>query len=231
MIPDNIPIEFTAACFTTLLFGITTGISQCSIFCAPFVSTHIMGSTQGAAEGFKSFVVFSAGRVFMYAMLGLGAGYMGVAFSGLGKNFKYGSLIYAAMLILIGLIMLMRPVCSCKKNDNKKNGQITFLSEYFLFNPTTHMFVMGIVLALVPCPPMGAMLLYSLKMPSIISSGIIMALFGIGTTISPLVIISILAGWFSGKLKTEVPQYRMMFQRVSGLILILLGAFSARPYI
>ena len=230
MIPDNIPIEFAAACFTTLLFGITTGISQCSTFCAPFVSTHIMGSTKGAVEGFKSFIVFSAGRIFMYAILGLGVGCMGAAFSGLGNNFKYASLIYTAMLILIGLLMLMRPVCSCKKSDHKKDW-FSFLSGHCLFNPATHMFVMGIVLAIIPCPPMGAMLLYSLKMPSIISGSIIMVLFGIGTMISPLVIISILAGWFSGKLKTEVPQYRMMFQRISGLILILLGVFSARPYI
>ena len=230
MIPDNMPIEFTAACFTTLLFGITTGISQCSTFCAPFVSTYIMGSTEGAGEGFKSFIVFSAGRIFMYAILGLGIGYMGVAFSGLGKNFRYASLIYAAMLILIGLLMLVRPVCSCKKSDHKK-GCFSFLSGYFLFNPTIHMFVMGIVLAIIPCPPMGAMLLYSLKMSSIISGSIIMVFFGIGTTISPLVIICILAGWFSGKFKTEVPQYRMMFQRISGLILILLGVFSAKPYI
>ncbi|MDL1963221.1 MAG: sulfite exporter TauE/SafE family protein, partial [Deltaproteobacteria bacterium] len=68
------------------------------------------------------------------------------------------------------------------------------------------------------------------KMSSIISGGIIMALFGIGTTVSPLIIICVLAGWFSGKLKTEAPQHRMMFQRISGLILILLGAFSAISY-
>jgi len=89
---------------------------------------------------------------------------------------------------------------------------------------------MGTSLAIIPCPQMGAMLLYSLKMSSIISGGIIIALFVIGTTVSPLIIICVLAGWFSGKLKTEAPQYRMMFQRISCLILILLDAFSATSY-
>lgn len=229
MIPGNMPIQFTTACFTALLLGITSGISQCSVFCAPFISTHIMGSKEGAVEGLRSFVVFSAGRIFMCAMLGLGAGYMGAAFTGMGGNFKYGSIIYSAMLILIGLLMLMRPVCLCKKSEDK-NRWSAFLSRRFIFNPTTHLFVMGTALAVIPCPPMGAMLLYSLKMSSIISGGIIMALFGIGTTVSPLIIICVLAGWFSGKLKTEAPQYRMMFQRISGLILILLGAFSAISY-
>ncbi|EFK09448.1 conserved hypothetical protein [delta proteobacterium NaphS2] len=74
---------------------------------------------------------------------------------------------------------------------------------------------------------MGAMLLYSLKMPSIVWGGIMMALFGIGTAFSPFVIICVLAGWFSKKIKAVAPQYRMMFQRLSGLILILLGGSSA----
>jgi len=226
MIKGNMATQFAAPCFTALLLGINSGISQCSVFCAPFVSTYIMGSRQGAVEGLKSFVVFSAGRVFMCAMLGLGAGYMGGVFMGMERNFKYGSIIYGAALILIGLSMLMRPVCVCKKSEDKNRG-FAFLSGRFVFNPTTHLFVMGTALAIVPCPPMGAMLLYSLKMPSVMSSSMLMLLFGIGTAVSPLIIICTVAGWFSEKIKTEAPQYRMMFQRISGLILILLGGFSA----
>lgn len=229
MIPGNMPIEFTAACFTALLLGMTTGISQCTVFCAPFISTYVMGTREGAVDGLKSFFIFSAGRVFMYAMLGLGTGFIGAAFTGMGRNFKYGSIIYGGALILIGLLMLMRSVCVCKKSEDK-NGWFAFLSGRFAFNPTTHLFVMGTALAVIPCPPMGAMLLYSLKMPSVMSGSMLMLLFGIGTAVSPLIIICTVAGWFSGKIKTEAPQYRMMFQRISGLILILLGAFSARSY-
>jgi len=223
VIPGNMPIRFTAACFTALLLGITSGISQCTVVCAPFISTYVMGTRKGAAEGLKSFFVFSAGRVFMCSTLGLGAGYMGAAFTGNGENLKYGSIIYGAALILTGSLMLIRPVCVCRKSEDKK-GLFTFLSRRFAFNPTTHLFVMGSALAAIPCPPMGAMLIYSLKMPSIISCGIMMALFGIGTAVSPLAFISVAAGWFSGKLKTGAPQYRMMFQRISGSILILLGS-------
>ena len=225
MIPGNPPMELTAVCFTALLLGITSGMSQCGVFCAPVVSTHIMGSKEGAIEGFKSYVVFSAGRIFMCLILGFAAGYAGAAFMSMDGDFKYGSIIYTAMLILIGLVMLVRPVCGCKKTENK-NGWFPSLRGRFLFNPTAHLFVMGTALAAIPCPPMGAMLLYSLKMPSIIWGGIIMALFGIGAAVSPFVIICVLAGWFSGKIKAVAPQYRMMFQRLSGLILILLGVFS-----
>lgn len=225
MIPGNMPIEFTTACFTALLLGITSGISQCSVVCAPFISTYVMGTGKDALEGLKSFIVFSAGKIFMCSMLGFGAGYMGAAFVGMERNFKCGSIIYGAAVILTGSLMLIRPVCVCKKYEDKKR-RFAFLSRRFAFNPTTHLFVMGSALAIVPCPPMGAMLLYGLKMPSIISCGIMMALFGIGTAVSPLAFISVAAGWFSGKLRAGAPQYRMMFQRISGLILILIGSFA-----
>jgi cytochrome c-type biogenesis protein len=219
-------IQFSASCLTALWLGITSGLGQCTVFCTPFVTTYIMGSRQGPVEGLKSFVIFSAGRVFMCAMLGVATGYMGGAFIGMEKNFKYGPIIYGGALIFIGLLILLFPVCVCERSENKK-GWFGFLSGRLVFNPTIHLFVMGIALAIVPCPPMGAMLLYSLKMRSVMSSGMLMLLFGIGTALSPLVIISIAAGWFSGKIKTRVPQYRMMFQRVSGMILILLGGSSA----
>lgn len=228
MIPCNMPIQFTAACFTALLLGITSGISQCTVVCAPFISTYVMGSREGAVEGLRSFVVFSAGRVFMCAMLGFAAGYIGAAFTGMGRNLECGSIIYGAALILTGSLMLIRPVCVCRKSEDKK-GRFAFLSRRFAFNPTTHLFIMGMALATIPCPPMGAMLLYSLKMPSVMSSSMLMLLFGIGTAVSPLIIICTVAGWFSEKIKTEAPQYRMMFQRISGMILILLGGFFAMP--
>ena len=102
MIPGNMPIQFTAACFTALLFGITSGISQCTVVCAPFISTYVMGTRKGAADGLKSFLVFSAGRVFMCALLGLGAGFTGAGFTGYGESLKYGSIIHGAALILTG---------------------------------------------------------------------------------------------------------------------------------
>lgn len=222
MILDNITVQFTTDYFLALLLGISAGISQCYLYCAPVISTYIMGLGKNALEGLKFYFVFSAGKIFMCSIIGFCADYMEQTFIGRKNNFYFGSVIFGITLILIGFSMLIRPVCVCKKSGNKKSWFISFL-KYFAFKPGTQLFVGGIASAIVPCPPMGAMLLYSLKMSSTVSCGIMMALFGIGTTLSPLVIISIAAGSFSGKLKIEVPEYRMMFQRISALILILLG--------
>ncbi|WP_155310406.1 sulfite exporter TauE/SafE family protein [Desulfosarcina ovata] len=221
--------QSAAPCFTALWLGITTGFGQCAVFCAPAVSTYIMGSRQGLREGFKSFTVFSAGRVFMCAMLGVAVGLIGGAFIGRAKAFEYSSIIYGWVIIFIGGLMLLSPVCACRWTEDK-NRWPAWLPGRFAFNPSTHLFVMGAALAIVPCPPMLVMLLYCLKMQSVMSSSILMLLFGIGTAVSPLLIISMAAGWFSGKIKTRVPQYRMMFQKISGVILILLGGSSVATF-
>ncbi len=208
---------------TALLAGVTSGISQCSVACAPFVSTYIMGSREGALDGLKSFGVFTAGKVFMCAVLGLASGYIGTTFIGERSGFQYFPLVNTLALISVGLLMLIRPVRTTCKQLEGKSEALGFLSQRLAFNPTTHMFIMGIVFAAIPCPPMGGILLYSLQMPSVISSSILMAIFGIGTVVSPLIIICSVAGWFSKKIKGEAPQYRMLFQRLSGMILILLG--------
>ncbi|RZB33434.1 MAG: uncharacterized protein SRB2_03987 [Desulfobacteraceae bacterium Eth-SRB2] len=225
--PGNMLPQFAIPYSTALLIGITSGISHCSVVCAPVVSTYIMGSRRGALEGIKSFAVFTVGRVFMCTILGVASGYVGTTFIGLGSDLQYIQLVYTLVLISVGFLMLIRPVRTNCKQSKEKTEVFGFFSQRLAFNPTTHMFIMGIVFAAIPCPPMGGILLYSLQMPSLISSSILMAIFGIGTAISPLIIICAVAGWFSKKIKGEAPEYRMLFQRLSGVILILLGGFSA----
>ena len=215
--------QFAIPYSTALFIGITSGISQCNVVCAPVVSTYIMGSGQSALKGLKSFAVFTLGRVFMCAALGLASGYIGATFISVESDLQYVRLVYSSVLILVGLLMLVRPVCKNCKQSKEKTRVFAFFSQRLAFNPTAHLLIMGMAFATIPCPPMGLALLYSSQMPSVISSSILMSLFGIGTAVSPLIIICALAGWFSKKIKIEVPQYRMMFQRLSGVILILLG--------
>ena len=226
MIAEDPGIALTSGCITALSIGIAASLSQCSVSCAPFVSTYIMGSRDSAAGGFRSYMVFSAGRVFMCAISGLGAGYMGDTLMGMLPNQKYGSIIWSGMMMLIGLLMLMLPTRAGKRPEFEACWP-RLLWDRFIINPTAHLFAMGMAFAAIPCPPMVAMLLYSMNMPSIIHGGMIMALFGIATAVCPLAIVCVLAGWFSKRIKTRAPQYRSMFQRVSGAILILLGGSSA----
>ena len=128
-------------------------------------------------------------------------------------------------MISIGLSMFMRPVCGSCGIFKKESKFLNFLLRRLTFSSNIHLFVMGMAFAAVPCLPMTAALLYSSRMPSMISSSILMMLFGIGTAVSPLVIISLLAGLFSKKIRTAMPQYEVLFRKTAGLVLILLGIF------
>ena len=44
-------VQHAAPYFTALLLGITSGISQCSVFCAPFISAYINGLKRGRSGG------------------------------------------------------------------------------------------------------------------------------------------------------------------------------------
>jgi cytochrome c-type biogenesis protein len=224
--------QLTIPYTTALLTGVLSGISYCTAGCSPFLSTYIMGTTEGILNGVKSFLAFTVGRIFMYAALGFAWGYIGIELVDRETpGFQYVSLVYSIVLILIGLLIFIRSVSGNCMKSNEKTGECRFIPRHIITNPTIHLFVVGMTFALIPCPPMLGIFVYSLQMPSVISSSIIMTLFGIGTAVSPLVIISAVSGLLSKKIKAEAPQYKMLFQGLSGVILILLGVFSAMPAI
>jgi sulfite exporter TauE/SafE len=208
---------------SALVTGMITGISQCSVACAPVISTFVMGSGEGTLDGLKSYTAFSAGKVIMYAVLGLFSGQIGILLDDANDIVADVSMFFSFILVSIGVMMLIRPVSAGCHHPKGKVGQIDSGARNVLFNPRTHAFTMGMAFAAIPCPPMAGMLVYSLKMPSILSSSILMSLFGLGAAFSPLISICAAAGWFSKNIKNKAPRYKMLFQRVSGVILIFLG--------
>jgi len=94
------------------------------------------------------------------------------------------------------------------------------------FKPTTPLWIVGAAFALVPCPPLLAMLAYTSQASSPVSGAALMMLFGIGTAASPAAVAAILAGAFSRKIRFHAPQHSLLFQRISGLILIILGVVT-----
>jgi cytochrome c-type biogenesis protein len=212
---------------SALVTGIISGMSQCSVACAPFISTYVMGSGEGALDGIKSYVAFSAGKLIMYAVLGLFAGHIGTMLDAANGFLPGVSVIFSFILVSIGVMMLIRPVGAKCQHLRGRMGQLGSASTHNLvFHPRAQAFIMGMAFAIIPCPPMAGMLVYGLKMPSMLSSSILMALFGLGTAFSPLIAVCAAAGWFSKNMKSRAPQYKMMFQRASGIILIFLGGLA-----
>lgn len=85
------------------------------------------------------------------------------------------------------------------------------------------MLLAGGVLATVPCPPLLGVLSLGLSSPSAWQGALLLALFGLGSTLSPLLVLCAGAGWFGRRLHLAAPSYRPLFRRTAGVVLLLLG--------
>lgn len=97
-----------------------------------------------------------------------------------------------------------------------------------VLQPTTPLWVVGALFALVPCPPLLAMLGCASQAGSPWSGSLLLMLFGLGTAVSPLLLVGVLAGVFSQRIRSLAPQHTLLFQRTSAVLLILLGIVSAK---
>ena len=212
---------YAAALFVGVTYGMTCGAG-----CAPFLSTYIMGTQAGALQGLKSLVVFTAARVLTLGILGFGSGILRTAFLPAGSLPHGGAVLLSGAVMAIGALMCLR---AARENPRSHGGGATAKGcpeSCQRFRATMPLWVVGAAFALAPCPPLVAMLVYSAQMPSPLASGLLLLLLGLGTAASPLVIVAVLAGCFSQKIRARAPQHRLLFQRLSGVILILLGVLS-----
>jgi thiol:disulfide interchange protein DsbD len=199
-----------------LVAGFFYGMTLCSFSCLPYIGTYIMGTQDGFKKGFKATIIFSISRIATYTLLGGLCGYIG---SVILKEINPESilLITGSVIALIGIIVILMPLRACPQSSHKISERIS------LQNPYLHLIFMGVVISLIPCLPLTSVLLYSSTTQSIFTGGLIALIFSIGTSISPLCLFGGLAGWLSKKIRFQIPQRKGLMQRISGIVLVLLG--------
>ncbi len=201
-----------------LITGLFTGSTYCLAGCAPFISTYIMGTSNGTGDGLRSYILFTTGRIITYGVIGILTGYMGRILDMKGPGLPFLS---GFFFIISGLILCLRDsqgskVCSAKFNKFCKG---------FSYRGSIHLFLAGIILSIVPCPPLIAVMTGSLQYHSVLKGSIVMLLFGLGTMLSPLVLIAGAAGFISKKIKESAPRNNLFFQRIAGVIIMIMGGF------
>ncbi len=198
------------------LLGVVYGLSVCSFSCLPFIGPYIIGSQPGFGLGVKSVLIFSLGRLLAYAFLGALAGHLGNMVS----KYLGGTLaetLSALLIIWLGYNLFFRAKGTCcSKKDCRTTSKIQP-------NSSIQLILLGITVGLIPCLPLSGILLDAANSHSAISGSWSTILFGLGTTISPLIILGGGMGWFSARLCQKVPQHNLLFQKVCGVILVSLG--------
>jgi len=209
--------------------GLLYGLAVCTASCLPYIASYIAGIGAGFRKSVGVTLIFNSGRVAGYALIG---GLVGL-FSGLFRLFVsnaaispfqiYSSLAFGIVTIIIGASILLksrsRSPCDCNLPNSKslvKQGKTARFGFDF------GAFSLGLSRGLIVCPPLIALLIYSLPFSTPIGSVGLAALFGLGTALSPMLLLGGVTGWLLNK----APLLRKWVSIAGAGILIALGTVT-----
>ena len=207
--------------------GLLYGLAVCTASCLPIVAGYIAGVGSGFTKSVRITMIFNGGRILAYAIIGALIG----LFGGLLRYFAvdtalapfqiYSSLAFGAVTIIIGTWIMLKtknPRCDCPEQAHKavvtgKRGK---------YGVDLGAFSLGLTRGLIICPPLIALLAYALPFSNALGSVGIAVLFGVGTAISPMLLLAGVTGWLLNK----APMFRKWLAIAGGLVLILLGIYT-----
>lgn len=187
--------------FEALTLGVIYGFGPCTISCAPIVIPLIMSSSKNGKQGLFQAFIFGLGRIVSYCVLGFLTGYLGY----LLKNFISPQLI-GIFMIIVGILTFLRKYPKACSFACKIKGNYTS-------------FVSGIIIGISPCVPLISALSLAIASKSAINGLLIGLIFGIGTLLSPMLILGFFAGWWSKRSE----KFHDVNLIVCSLFLIILG--------
>ncbi|MCY6353804.1 urease accessory protein UreH domain-containing protein [Clostridium sp. ZS2-4] len=197
-----------ATYFVLFIVGILTSL-HCVGMCGGIMLSQSMSEeSSNKLSAIKPAILYNAGRVFSYTILGGIVGALGSVIS-LSLNFKAGIQILAGLfMVIMGLnmigfslfrkfnIKLPWSFCSIKKKPSSP-------------------FIVGVLNGFMPCGPLQTMQLYALATGSALKGAVSMFLFSLGTV--PLMLTF---GAISGLLSKGYTKKMLKF---SGILVVVLG--------
>ncbi len=204
--------------------GIIYGLAVCTAACIPYLASYIAGIGAGFRKGVAVTMIFNSGRIVAYAIIGalvgLFSGLFRLALSNIAISPLqiYSSIAFSivTMVIAASIFLKLRKPCDCPDDNSKaKVGK----GKKSLFGFDIGAFTLGLSRGLVLCPPLVALLIYSLPFSTPIGSVSLAVLFGLGTALSPMLLLGGVTGW----LLTKAPLLRRWLAIGGAGILMILG--------
>lgn len=178
------------------------------LVCAPVLLPYIAGTKMTWQEGLKAALVFGLTRLVVYTLLGGAVGYVGYFLFQLFHNQLWGKVLWGfagVFIMVLGLLIVVgkgmeNPFCRSTKN----------------------MVILGIVIGLSPCLPLIAVLTEIMFIAEKFYQGFLYGFaFGVGTVISPL----LLLGMIAPVLPAKLPGYKRAIDVLCGALLIVIGIY------
>jgi sulfite exporter TauE/SafE len=199
--------------------GLSYGSTFCTSACLPYVTSYIAGIGADFRKGVIVTSIYNSGRVTACAVIG---GLTGIFKLFVSAPFllayqKYALFAFGIITIIVGISILRKnrlAACVCNKEDDKHLGLKKFTERFDI-----RAFSMGLTRGLIVCPPLIVILLYSITSSAPIDSFILPILFGLGTSLSPFLLLGGVTGWLLNK----APLFSRWMSKIGAGILILFG--------
>ena len=202
----------------SFIIGLIYGLTFCTTACLPYLVSYIAGIKAGFSKGLLVTSIYNAGRITAYAIIGSVIGLFTTFFDEIFFNAyqQLSSIIFGFIIIIIGISILLKKssMNSCMMKANKPEGLFRIIKHRF----DIRAFSMGFTRGFVLCPALIALLLYAVTSMQV-NLTLIAILFGLGTALSPLLIVGGTVGW----LLEKAPSFRKLISMMGGALLILLG--------
>jgi sulfite exporter TauE/SafE len=205
--------------------GLLYGVAVCTASCLPYVTGYIAGVGAGFRKGVKVTLLFSSGRILAYALIGALIGLFSGIFSlvisetAITPFQMYSSLVFGIITILIGAFILFKTKTQSKC---ELQGNMVPVKKSGRFGVDFGAFTLGLGRGLVVCPPLIMLLVYAIPFSNMVGSITLAVLFGLGTTLSPILLLGGVTGWLLNK----APLFRKWISIAGAGVLIVLGAIT-----
>jgi thiol:disulfide interchange protein DsbD len=216
--------QFANPFLTAFAAGVIYGFAVCTASCLPYLASYIAGVGAGFRKSVTITMIFNGGRIIAYALIGCLVG----LFSGLFRMFvssnatspfqTYSSIAFGILTIVIGasIILKARVPCEC---DSATGQALAAPPKPGRFGFDSKAFTLGLSRGLILCPPLAALLIYSLPFSTPLGSVGLAVLFGVGTALSPMLFLGGVTGWLLNK----APLLRKWISIGGSAVLIILG--------
>ncbi|MFA5099970.1 MAG: sulfite exporter TauE/SafE family protein [Candidatus Omnitrophota bacterium] len=200
------------------LTGILFGAGPCLVSCGPVLMSYICGTNKKVRESLSAYTLFSVSRISVYIVLSLCVFFIG--HSGLESFIaEYSNYLYILagfFLILIGVYFVLG-----KRMEIKP---FNLIYQNIIKGDTKNLVLLGIAYGLLPCAPFLGVLSYiGLVSKSWMQNITYAVSFGLGTFLSPLLIVSLAAGVVPGILKNKNGFIAKAVRIGSGIIALYMG--------
>jgi len=207
--------KMSESLYYLFLSGLILGSGPCLGFCAPILTSFVAIYKSSLKKAIISYLFFSSGKLVSYMTIGALCG----VFSGiLNSGFFLGYL--NIINITLGFLILFIGILTIISKEPLSSKYCLFFSKGNLRNAS----ILGILAGFSPCLLLLGILNYIVIISHSALDGLFYAFaFGLGTSISPVILLVGLSGKLAGSFSNN-NKIKLLIKIISSLVLIYLGA-------